>query len=83
MTEIRAKPLQWTEEKKYAESDQEWSENRMGFHIRHDTDEPEDQQYVAAWGEGEPEFFATLDDAKAWCQSEADAWIRENAIIVV
>lgn len=74
-TKIFAKPLQFTE------SRNEWFDNTMGFYIGTETDEPERGQYRAAWGEDEPEWFATLEDAKAWCQSEADAWVQKIGIL--
>ncbi len=74
-TKICAKPLQ------FEESRNEWFDNAMGFYIGIETDEPELGQYRAAWGEGDPEWFATLEDAKSWCQSEADAWVQKIGMI--
>lgn len=80
MATIRAKPLQWAEAM-YC-GGREWADKAHGFHIGYDDDEPEDQRYYAAWGEDDPERFATLEDAQDWCQSELDTWIAKNAIIV-
>lgn len=79
---IRAKPLEWEEVAQFNTTrDKEWTDKRMGFHIAYDPDDDTDSRYSAAWGEGETEFFATLEDAKEWCQSEVDDWIRKNATV--
>ncbi len=84
MAEIRARPLEWDEQPEYQMSmgEKEWTDKRMGFHIGFYPEEPVGERYCAAWGEGDPERFGTLDEAKQWCQSEVDAWVRENAVIV-
>jgi len=79
--ELRARPLEWTgpdggEPAQHGD----WYDSRMGFHIGFDADEPEGEQFTAAWGEGDPEQFATLEAAQQWCQQQADDWVRDNAI---
>ena len=78
MTQLKARPLEWHKSDRIPE----WTDDRMGFHIGLHDDLPANRQYVAAWGEGDAEHFATLDDAKEWCQEQADAWVRENAVVV-
>lgn len=59
-TVLRLRPLSWDD------SETE-SMNEKGFHIENDPtdcDEP-DQPWRLVWGEGEPEYFATREDAKA------------------
>lgn len=74
--QLRAKPIEWR-----ANAHAEWFDtNGYGFHIgRRDNNSRE--PYSAAWGEGDPETFPTLADAKAWCQEIIDGWVRENALI--
>ena len=79
MFQVSAKPLEWPELKEYPNGDAQCDERHMGFVIIRRSDEPEDQRFEAAWGEGDPEFFPTLDEAKQWCQAEADRWVREFA----
>ena len=38
-------------------------------------------RYEAAWGEGDPEEFASFADAKAWCQKQADHFISKWAVL--
>lgn len=77
-----AKPQQWTEDGVARASGwREWSEGLMGYHISFDPQEEPDNRYTAACGEGEPESFATLEEAQQWCQSDADDWIRKIAMI--
>lgn len=77
-----AKPQQWTEDGvAWPSGWREWSEGLMGYHISFDPQEESDNRYIAACGEGEPESFATLEEAQQWCQSDADDWIRKIAMI--
>lgn len=73
--EARAKQLEWMEE-----SASEWSDRHHGFHITKDDEEPEEERFTAAWGEGDPEWFPTLEEAQAWCQEAIDRYIREWAV---
>jgi hypothetical protein len=75
-TTLCARPIEWV-----AESDGgEWSDNNgFGFHVSLD-DDGSGEPYSAAWGEGDSESFATLEEAQAWCQETIDSWLRENAI---
>jgi hypothetical protein len=61
------KPLTWDEH------GDEWMCDK-GFHIEdleNDPNEIEDgKRYRACWGEGEPECFATLEEAKADCERQ-------------
>ena len=75
---VRAKPLQF-KGAEYADGSKEWDDSDMGFHIGFDPDEEDGERYRAACGEGESETFATLEEAKEWCQSEADKWVRKVA----
>lgn len=77
---VYAKPLTWQEEKLSRGAGwREWTDRLMGFHISFDPEDEPGSRYTASWGEGEPEDFATLEEAKTWCQSQADTWIRECA----
>lgn len=78
---LSAKPLTWKEEPlSRAPGWREWVDQRMGFHISYDPEEDAGERYIAAWGEGDPESFATIEEAKAWCQEQADSWVREIAV---
>lgn len=76
---LAAKPLKWSVEHSSPSGYREYSEGSMGFHITRDPSEERDCRYCAAWGEGDAEHFPTLKEAKAWCQDQADAFIRDNA----
>ncbi len=74
---VQAKPIEWAA----AEDDPtEWMGGAWGFLIRQDPDEPEDGlRFIAEWGEGDSDSFATLDEAKAWCQSLAQTYVERVA----
>lgn len=75
---VRPKPIDWTYEcGRGAPGFQEWIDDRYGFHIRLSPDISA-APYIAAWGEGDSEEFATLEDAKQWCQQQIEAWVVEN-----
>ncbi len=74
-----AKPLIFDPSRVYPDGSQEWSEREMGFYVGFDPEEPEEDRYMASWGEGDPETFPTLDEAQQWCQNEADEWVRKTA----
>lgn len=77
---LRARPLEWEPDGEPSARYALWHENRMGFYVAFDADEPEGEQFAAAWGEGDPEQFSTLEAAQQWCQQQADDWVRDNAI---
>lgn len=72
---IQAKTLEWSD------SGGEWMESDFGFQISCKPDGGE-LRYEAAWGEGDPEEFASFADAKAWCQKQADHFIRDYILPV-
>lgn len=79
MFAVSAKPLEWKEQDG-AGAELELYEPKMGFWINGDpSEEDPDYRYTAGWGEGDSESFATLDEAKQWCQDQANAFIRDNA----
>lgn len=43
--------------------------------------EPRGPYYSAGMGEGPNETFDTLDEAKAWCQAEMQAWVDDAAFV--
>lgn len=67
---VTAKPLVWTNE------DNLWHDE-CGFYIELTDDDPA-LPWIAGWGEGDTETFRTLEEAKAWCQEEMNAWARER-----
>lgn len=69
-----AKPLKWS----HAYADQ-WLDEDYGFSIMVEADS--ETPYSASWGEGDEEDFATLEEAKAWCQAEIDAWVRGHVVV--
>jgi len=72
---ITARPIVWE-----PAGDQDLSESRYGFFIKFNSDVDDDEPFNASWGEGDAENFATLGDAKAWCQREIDRWVASVAI---
>jgi hypothetical protein len=79
--DLRARPLEWTgPDGREPALQGDWYDRSMGFHIGFDAEEPEGEQFAAAWGEGDPEQFATLEAAQQWCQQQADDFIRDTAI---
>jgi hypothetical protein len=72
---MRAKPLEWDEQ-----STSEWSDKHCGFFILFDAVDEPDTPYRASWGEGDTEAFATLAEAKRWCQQEIDRWVERIAV---
>ncbi|MCG3134241.1 MAG: hypothetical protein HMLKMBBP_01533 [Planctomycetes bacterium] len=79
---VRPKPIEWTHEcGRGAPGFQEWIDNRYGFHIRLAT-EISATPYIAVWGEGDSEEFATLEGAQEWCRQQIEAWVRENTELV-
>jgi len=72
---VRAKPLEWQED-----GPGEWCDRHHGFHITQDDQEPEENRFTASWGEGDPEWFPTLEEAQAWCQEAIDRYVREWAV---
>lgn len=74
---IVARPLEWEEH----QSGQQWTDKRCGFCIIFAPEDDADKPFNAAWGEGDSESFATLDEAKEWCQKEIDGWIAQLATL--
>lgn len=71
---IAAKPLEWDQDYGF-----QWTDKHHGFSI---IEEPgDDKPFSAAWGEGDADQFATLDEAKAWCQAQIDAYFSKHARI--
>ena len=78
---IRAKPLVWEEGVPNRDGTIcEWMAG-MGFYVQLQPDEEPHLRYEANWGDIDTSSFPTLDEAKAWCQDEADAWVREWAML--
>jgi hypothetical protein len=74
--DINAKPIQWEEE-----PDGNWFERDHGFYIQYDPDELPDFRYCAYWGESDDETFASLYEAKKWCQDKIDGYILRYAVV--
>ncbi len=68
-----ARPLEWGDDTYTGQ----WVAQH-GFCIIHEPGSA--APYSASWGEGDAEEFATLEDAKAWCQQELDAWVRQYVV---
>ena len=81
--EVTAKPLEWDEPADNGScAAKDWTDSRMGFGITFDPAEPAGSQFCASWGEViESDAFATLEEAKKWCQLQADDWILEHALV--
>jgi hypothetical protein len=73
---VTAQPLEWE-----PHGDGDWSDKFCGFYVSHSPDDDAGAPFHAAWGEGDSESFATLDEAKAWCQHEIDCWVRRFALV--
>lgn len=72
--QVVAKPLEWDQDSGF-----QWTDKHHGFSI---IEEPgDDLPFSAAWGEGDADQFATLDQAKAWCQAQIDAYFGKHAAI--
>jgi hypothetical protein len=52
----------------------------IGFYITLDDPVEDDTPYFAAWGEGDEDRFAALEEAQAWCQRTIDRWVARIAI---
>ena len=76
-TTITAKPIKWNEYKS------EWTDDQYGFHIFEDREEDPENRFMTSWGENEGEYFQELKDAKEWCQTEINDWVRECAVVTV
>lgn len=71
---VSARPLEWS-----LAYDDQWIDEHHGFSIMR---EPDDElPFSAAWGEGDSEQFSNLEQAKAWCQAEIDAWVRRWVLV--
>lgn len=73
---IAARPLEWDEDRSGAQ----WTDKTCGFCIMHAPEDDPEKPYSDTWGESDAEDFATLDEAKAWCQREIDGWVRQIAV---
>ena len=73
---VTAQPLVWELHGK-----NDFADKYCGFYISHAPDDDAEEPYHAAWGEGDSESFATLDEAEAWCQREIDMWVRRFALV--
>ena len=71
---ISARACEWSQDY----SDQ-WTDQHYGFSIIEDQDD--ELPFAATWGEGDAAEFATLEEAKAWCQSQVDGWIAKYAVL--
>lgn len=69
-----ARPLEWEAH----ESGKQWTDKHHGFCVVLEPDEF--TPYQASWGEGDSEALDTLEEAKAWCQRELDAWVRRYVV---
>lgn len=69
-----ARPLEWKQD-----SYGQWTDAHHGFSIL--LEEGDDLPYSAAWGEDDPEQFPTLQQAKAWCQQQLDAWVSRHVVV--
>lgn len=81
---VTARPIVWDHQTgggKY-QPWQEWTESSYGFHIEFRPEDDAELPYQASWGEGDAESFATVDEAKQWCQDHINAWMAANALIV-
>jgi hypothetical protein len=73
-TKVTASPIEWDQDGGY-----QWTDRHYGFSI---IEEPgDDKPYCATWGESDGEQFATLAEARAWCQDEIDRWIARYAVL--
>jgi len=71
---LMVKPLTWNEDRN------NWYDDKCGFHIYYEPTNDIGEQYVAAWGEGDPESLASLDEAKEWCKKELADWVNDVCI---
>ena len=62
-------------------NDHQWDDRRYGFCIVYDEDADPSERYQASWGEGPEDAFATLEEAKKWCQDTINAWARTNFLV--
>ena len=78
---VVARPPEWVEHKSNGR-DRQWTDGRHGFSIVYDPDDEADARYLATWGEGPEDCFATLADAQQWCQDTINDWVRDNVLLV-
>lgn len=74
---ITAQPIKWEPHP----SGQQWTESRYGYCITLESEDLPETPYVATLGEGDPETFATLAEAQAWCQRDIDATVARWAVV--
>lgn len=70
----KARPLEWDQD-----YDTQWTDKHHGFAILEE--QGEELPFSASWGESDTEQFATLQEAKAWCQAEIDCWVARHAVL--
>ena len=75
MTEIRAKPLKWTEANP-STTVLAWEDDVWDFFIIRIND----SLYSASSFTAKPNLFSTFEEAENWCQQQADDFIRERAM---
>lgn len=80
--QLKAKQLEWKDNIVPGCGLSESYDNVWGFSILFDDEDTPSEPYRAAWGEGEPESFATVEEAKAWCQEQADGFIDDHGEVV-
>jgi len=71
---ISARACEWDQD-----SSAQWTDRYYGFSIIEE--QGDELPFSAAWGEDDGEQFATLEEAKAWCQSQVDGWIAKYAVL--
>lgn len=71
---ISARACEWSQDYSV-----QWTDRHYGFSIIEDQDD--ELPFAATWGEGDAAEFATLEEAKAWCQSQVDGWIAKYAVL--
>lgn len=79
---ITAKPIEWEmAEYKNNPGYREWTDDHFGFFITEDPGDTELGRFHASWGEGETDYFETLEEAQAWCQEQIGSFISEHAVV--
>lgn len=76
---IIAKPLEWEASELNGSTD--WHDKHLGFYVSEDLAEELDSRFQASWGDSDGQYFSTLDEAKAWCQQEADNYMSQYAMV--
>lgn len=89
MTEIvlAARPIEWARRRSGRGDNTwlEWHDYAYGFYIRITASTKEESPaapYQASWGEGDSEYFPTLEAAQQWCTKQINDWVREHVVVV-